>query len=67
MYQKLLRGFAVNIGNQLQNNKSIKSFNVFQNNKIFLMRDTESLFSIHQQGIQKEKMLTSEPGLRPIH
>lgn len=59
------------------NYKIIKvlSFNVFQNNKIcsisdytvFLWETHESLFSIHQQGTQKEKMLTSEPRMRSIH
>lgn len=38
-YHKLLRGFAVNIGNLLQNNKSIKSFNIFQNYKICSIND----------------------------
>lgn len=67
--QQRLRGLALHIGNQSQYNKSSKSFNrllfatwVWSNKicsineyTLFLWETNGSSFSIHQEGIQKEK------------
>lgn len=74
--KKLLRGFALNIRNQIQSNKSFKSFNIFQNIKIcstndytvFPMRDKWIIFEHIPIGSQKEKKkLIWEAGKRSIH
>lgn len=76
IYKKLLRGFALNIRNQIQSNKSFKSFNIFQNIKICSTNDY-TIFSCERQmnnflaytnRISKGKtMLTWEAGKRSVH